>query len=303
MGGETRMPPRRAQEAPAPSYFARDKPRGFRQFSARKKMPAQPSPATARAAPGWLGVAGIAVAILGVPALLDQQPRPRKPFDDQPVRLLNKTRPQCVLLGDSMLESRIDEAVLDTVADRSCAVQVRQGTSSAVWFLMLKNVSAAQPHPPGTVIVFFRNRQLTLPAHRATGAHRARLEPVMHAQEPLVEELIGAEMRRRTPWPDRASQAAYPVQRQRDDWRERVQAWALDLVASSREYTDIRTAARDIFSTKNLRGDQPQDEAQEEGKIGLDEPDHEFAAAVEPSFLPPMLRLAQAKGIRLVFFA
>lgn len=241
-------------------------------------------------------------AILAGPALLDQKPLPRKPFDDQPLRLLQKTRPQCVFLGDSMLDSRIDEAVLNTVADRTCAVQARLGTSTAVWFLMLKNVIAEQPHPPGTVIVFFRNRQLTLPAHRATGAHRARLEPMMREQEPLVEELIGAEMRRRTPWLERASQAAYPVQRRRSYGQERVQAWALDLVASSREYVGIRAAARDIFSTKNLRGDQQQDEAQEEGKIGLDEPGHEFAAAVEQSFLPPMLRLAQAKGIRLVFF-
>lgn len=241
-------------------------------------------------------------AILVVPALLDQKSLPRKPFDEQPLRLLQKTQPQCVLLGDSMLDSRIDEAVLNGIADRSCAVQARRGTSTAVWFLVLKNLVAAQPKPPGTVIVFFRNRQLTLPAHRATGPHRSRMEPVMREQEPLVEELIAAEMRRRTPWLDRAAQAAYPVQRWRDFWRERLQAWALDIVASSRQYVVIRAAARDIFSTKNLRGDQPQDEAQEEGKIGLDEHDHEFADAVEHSFLPPMLKLAHSQGLRLVFF-
>lgn len=251
---------------------------------------------------GWLGVFATAAAILAVPALLDQKPLPRKPFDDQPLRLLQKARPQCVFLGDSMLDSRIDEAVLSTVADRRCAVQPRLGTSTAVWFLMLKNVVAAQPQPPGTVVIFFRNRQLTLPSHRATGPHRARMEPVMREQEPLVEEVIAAEMRRRTPWLDRAAQAAYPVQRRREFWRERVQSWALDFVTSSREYAAIRAAARDVFSTKNLRGDQQQDEAQEEGKIGLDEHDHEFAGAVEHSFLPPMLGLAQSKGIRLVFF-
>ena len=228
-------------------------------------MPDQP-PSTSRPPCEWLGVFAAVAAILVVPALLDQKPLPRKPFDEQPLRLLQKTQPQCVLLGDSMLDSRIDEAVLNGIADRSCAVQARLGTSTAVWFLMQKKLVAEQPKPPGTVIVFFRNRRLTLPAHRATGSHRLRMEPVMREQEPLVEELIAAEMRRRSPWLDRAAQATYPVPRRRDFWRERVPAWALDIVTSSREYVAIRAAARDIFSTKNLRGDQQQDEAEKEGR-------------------------------------
>lgn len=266
-------------------------------------MPAQPPPTNARRAPGWLGVAGIAVAILGVPALLDQGPLPRKPFDDQPVRLLKKAQPQCVFLGDSMLESRLDEAVLNSVADRPCAVLARQGSSSAMWFLLLKNVIAEQPHPPRSVVVFFRSRQLTLPAHRAAGTHRFRLESVMRDTEPVFEELVGAAVRQQTPLLDRLSLAAYPVQRRRDDWQERIQAASLDLVASSREYVRIRAQAHEIFSAKNLRADEPQDfEAMEGGTSGLDADDHEFGSSVEHSFLPHLLEIAQAKGIRLVFF-
>ncbi len=266
-------------------------------------MSAEPTPATARRPPGWLGVAGIAVAILGIPALLDLGPLPRKPFDDQPVQMLKKAQPQCVFLGDSMLESRIDEAVLNSVADRPCTLLARQGSSSAMWFLLLKNVIAGQPQPPPTVVVFFRSRQLTLPAHRATSTHRFRLEPVMRGAEPVVEELVGAEVRRQTPLLDRLSLAAYPVQWRREDLQERIQSWALDLVARSREYTGIRAQAHEIFSAKNLRADGPQDfEAMEGGQSGLDVDDHEFGSSVEHSFLPHMLKTAQAKNIRLVFF-
>ena len=266
-------------------------------------MSAEPSPATARRAPGWLGVVGIAVAILGVPALLDLGPLPRRPFDDAPVRLLKKAQPQCVFLGDSMLESRLDEAALNSVADRPCTSLARQGSSSAMWFLLLKNVIAGQPHPPPTVVVFFRSRQLTLPAHRATSTHRFRLEPVMRGEEPVVEDLVGAEVRRQTPLPDRLLLAAYPVQRRREDCQERMQSWALDLVASSREYTGIRAQAHEIFSAKNLRADEVQDfEAMEGGQSGLDADGHEFSAEVGRSFLPPMLEIARTKNIRLVFF-
>lgn len=267
-------------------------------------MPDQPTPATtASRPPGWLGVAVIAAAILGLPALLDHQPLPRKPFDDQLVRLLKKAQPQGVLIGDSMLDSRVDQTVLNAVADRPCTVLAQPGSSSAIWYLMLKNIIAGQPHPPRLVLVFFRNRQLTLPAHRAEGTHHFRLETYMRDAEPLAEELIGAAVRRQTPVLERVSQAAYPVQRRREDWQGRVQSRALDLVASSREYAGIHAAARDIFSTKNLRGDEAQDfERLEGGATGLDADDHDFTAAVEQSFLPQMLKISQAKNIRLVFF-
>ena len=134
-------------------------------------------------------MAAIAVAILGVPALLAHGPLPRKPFDEQPVRLLKKARPQCVFLGDSMLDSRLNEAMLNRQAGQRCTVLAQPGTSTAMWYLLLKNVIAAQAHPPRTVVVFFRDRQLTLPAHRAEGSYRGRLETVMRGAEPLVDRL------------------------------------------------------------------------------------------------------------------
>ena len=96
-------------------------------------MPDQPSTSATNPPFGWLGVFAAVAAILVVPALLDQKSLPRKPFDEQPLRLLQKTQPQCVLLGDSMLDSRIDEAVLNGIADRSCAVQAGRARRCGSW--------------------------------------------------------------------------------------------------------------------------------------------------------------------------
>lgn len=250
----------------------------------------------------WLAVAVIVTAILGVPALLDQGAARRQPFDERPLRTLAKARPTGVLLGDSMLETRIDPQALKSVSGERWEVLAQPGSSSAMWFLMLKNLIAVQSPPPRTVILFFRDRQLTLPAHRTAGGYRKTIETYMRDDEPVLDALLRAG-ERPLPWPERAALAVYPVQWRREHWRDRVANTALDLVASSREYGRIRDDARDIFAPRRLRQDSGLDfEREEGGQRGLDAADHDFTAAVGRSFLPHLLEIARARQIQLVLF-
>lgn len=239
--------------------------------------------------------------MLGVPTLLAFGPAPRRAFDEKPLRVLKKERPECVLLGDSMLETRIDQETMSRVSGRKCLVLAKPGSSSATWYLMLKNLIAVQSTPPQTVIVFYRNRQLTLPAHRAEGDYRKSMEPFMSASEPVLESLINQGKVVADPL-ERAVQAVYPTERRREQAQEKVQAWALDLVASSREYEVIHNDAKKLFSPKNLRGGTAVDEQKEGGLGSLDPDDHIFAEKVEASFLPRMLEIAREKKIQLLFF-
>ena len=97
-------------------------------------------------------------------------------------------------------------------------------------------------------------------------------------------------------------QTVYPMERRREQAQDKVQAWALDLVASSREYEEIHNAAKQLFSPKHLRVGNTVDEQREGGATSLDPDDHEFAAAVGASFLPHLLEIAHDKGIQLVFY-
>src|SRR4051812_39922002 len=137
----------------------------------------------------WLGVAAMAGVVLGVPMFLALGPAPRQPFDEKLLRLVHKEQPSCVLVGDSMLETRIDPKVLKRVSGEPCFVMSHSGSSSATWFLMLKNLIAVQTPPPRTVIILFRNRQLTLPAHRTQGEYRRSMEPYMRETEPILDQL------------------------------------------------------------------------------------------------------------------
>lgn len=261
---------------------------------------ASPAPARPKT---WLVAAGIVAVVLGVPAWLDQGKPLRHPFNERPLRAFEKARAEGVLLGDSMLETRIDPEVLKTVSGERWEVLAQPGSSSAMWFLMLKNLVAVQTPPPRTVIVFFRDRQLTLPAHRTEGGYRKTIESYMREREPVLDELLQSSARQQQPWAERLTLAMYPVQWRREAWRDKVQSWALDLVASSREYNQIRDDARATFELRHLRQDSGLDfEREEGGQRGLDPAEHDFAAAVGRSFLPHLLALARARQMHLVFF-
>ena len=251
----------------------------------------------------WLAVVGIVAVILGVPALLDQGAALRQPFDERPLRALQKARPQGVLLGDSMLETRIDPQVLQAVSGERWEVLAQPGSSSAMWFLMLKNLIAVQSPPPRTVILFFRDGQLTLPAHRTEGGYRKTIETYMRDAEPVLDEILRKNDGPQQPLLERASLAMYPVQWRRELYQDRLQGTALDLVASSREYGRIRDAARAIFQPRNLRRDNGQDfEREEGGRLSLDTLETDFATSVGRTFLPHLLAIARARQIHLVFY-
>ena len=252
---------------------------------------------------GWLAVAGIAALILGLPALSDQGTPLRQPFNERPLLALQKAQARGVLLGDSMLGTRIDPQALNVLTGERWEVLTQPGSSSAMWYLMFKNLIAVQAPPPRTVILFFRDRQLTLPAHRTEGNYRKTIETYMRDEEPVLTKILQTSLRRQQPWLQRLSLAMYPVQWRREAWQEKIQSWALDLVASSREYAQIRADARAIFALRNLRQDSGQDfEREEGGQRGLDAEDHDFATAVGRSLLPHLLEIARARQIQLVFF-
>jgi hypothetical protein len=260
-----------------------------------------PSPSLPPVRWNWLGIAAMVVIVLGVPTLLALGPAPRRPFDEKPLRLMKKEHPRVVLLGDSMLETRIDPKVLNRVSGQPCFVLAQPGSSSATWYLMLKNLIAVQSTPPRTVIIFYRNRQLTLPTHRAEGEYRKSMEPYMADAEPVLATLLGP-VRKSTGPLDRVVQTVYPLERRRERAQDKVQAWALDLVASSREYEEIHNAAKQLFSPKHLRIGNAVDEGKEGGAASLDPDDHKFTAMVGHSFLPHLLEIARSKGIQLVFY-
>jgi hypothetical protein len=251
----------------------------------------------------WPRAIAIVIFIFGMPALFRHRSLSlmRRPFDQAPVKLLGELRPECVLLGDSMLDSRIDPRALDKVSDIRCAVLPYPGSGTALWFLVYKNIIASQPHPPRWTIVFFRDKQLTMPTHRAMGRYENTIETCMRDDEPQFTSILHRARRHTGRWTERLATAAYYIQSEGPDWQNALKGAALGVVTNGSRRDGVRKAAERIFGSKSQRADQEVINAQN-GDQMLYAIGHDFQANVEQSFLPPMLEIAREKGARLIFF-
>ena len=249
----------------------------------------------------WLRAIGIALFIFCVPAFFRSPSLVQLPFDDRPVTLLQRLRPDCVLVGDSMLGSRIDPDTLGKVSDIPCAVLAYPGSGTALWYLLAKNVVAAQSHPPRWMIIFFRDKQLTMPAHRTGERYRNGLEMCMQGDEPLFRSILTRARHDTAPWMERLTDAIYLVQRKRKDWQKKVQYGALKAVARRPERAPVREAAARIFKPVYSQAEKDLINARD-GEESLDLEAHEFGANVAQSFLPAILEVARQSHIRLLFY-
>lgn len=253
--------------------------------------------------PGWRGVAVMVAIVLLVPALIGQGNLTKRRFDAGPMERLAKSRPAGVLFGDSMLGSRIDAAVLGRAAGAPWEVLAYPGSGTASWYLALKNHVAVQPQPPGWAVIMFRDRQLTLPAYSTEGRSRPRLEALMRGPEPLLDEVLTAASPRKSNWMERFAKAAYPLQKHRIEWQEKVRGTALDIAARGGPVEPVALDALQTFDVTRLRADMGAFVDNDQNvSFALDPEGHDFPAAGGKSFLPHIVEVARSRGIRLLFY-
>jgi len=252
---------------------------------------------------GWLRVTATVLVVIGAPALFRSRDVSQRPFDVTPLRALQATHPDCILVGDSMLATRIDPTRLNEIADRRCAVLGYPGTASAVWYLIMENIIGRLLPPPRWTIIFFRDRQLTRPAMRTTGRCRERLEPFMLGQESAFQAQLEKATLRQSPLFERISRFLYPVQTYRYECSENLREHALKLVSHSAMKNLVRDATKDLFDLHNLRNNvAPASSVNNDENDGLNSEDVTFADSLNGSFLPMMLTIAERQHIRLLFF-
>ncbi|EDY18021.1 hypothetical protein CfE428DRAFT_4451 [Chthoniobacter flavus Ellin428] len=249
----------------------------------------------------WLRAIGITVFIFCIPALFRERDLVQLPFNDKPVKLLQRLRPDGVLLGDSMLASRINPEALRKVSNVPCALLPYPGSGTALWFLVTKNIVAAQSHPPHWMIIFFRDKQLTMPAHRTGERYRDGLEMCMQGDEPLFHSILAITQRDTEPWTEHLVDGFYILQRKRKDWQTKVQYGALKAVAGRPERAPVREAAARIFKPTYSQTEKEAISARD-GEVSLDIESHDFQANVAQSFLPAILEVAQRSHIQLLFY-
>lgn len=245
----------------------------------------------------WLAV--FVGMVLLLPAILGRTGISREPFDPTPLVELQSLSPspEVVLIGDSMLGTRIDPETMDACSNVPVFVNILEGSASARWYLYLKNYLAESNVQPKHVVIFFRDRYLTDPVFRTSAQYQEWLHAAMKPDEPVVDRLLKGQDTSRFAWLAKFFEWLYPSQQLREQAADYMVSRAQKLTEHvTSDGTDFDVALDRTFDIDLLRKDMPSELASENLNR---EP---FDPSPEKSFLPHMLDLARANGWHLTFY-
>lgn len=221
-----------------------------------------------------------------------ESPRPREPFDEQAAAAVREAQPQFVVIGDSMAGIRIDPLQLTRAAGAGVVGLYQQGSPVAYWYLAFKNLVIENDlRDLRGAIFFFRDDQLTTQVQVAPGS----LDRVARAREPELDRILAAEKLGAFSEVHRTVRRIYGNDRSRLFFEPRLNRWPAEVVEGERSPELLDAMNREVFALDKLRKFEASDLAAAED-ASLD-----FAAHVNHSLLPEILRLAEDRKIRVAF--
>ena len=99
---------------------------------------------------------------------------------------VNEMQPDIVLMGDSMLQRGVDADKLAEGLDKKVLDIALPGSSSTLWYLILKNNILRSPTPPAYLIIFFRDSELTVPGLRVQGKYLEQIDEYASPRDRLL---------------------------------------------------------------------------------------------------------------------
>jgi hypothetical protein len=113
-------------------------------------------------------------------------------FDDN-LRLnhrdyLNAEKPEMVMIGDSTLRDSVIFDQLGETLGIGIGEMAVPGSSSALWYLFLKNNIITAEHKPAYLVLFTRETLLTTPEYRVNGSIFITIDEYAASDEPLLLE-------------------------------------------------------------------------------------------------------------------
>jgi hypothetical protein len=227
-----------------------------------------------------------------LPAL--EGPRPRAPFNAEPIGDLRIMNPTWIVIGDSMAGSRFDPPLFRRLTSTEVAPLLWAGSGPSWWYLAFKNWVVPSGVHPRAVFVFFRDTNLTDVMFRIDASWA--LDTVALAHE---DELNAAVARRQgTPLYQvrEAADALYEAPQARRWLEPLAEEWpARALFAYRRPRARFFEQLNTRLGLEHLR---PMDAADMQE---TEDRDADFDGFVDKSALPLMLRDARPAGLCLCF--
>lgn len=249
--------------------------------------------------------------IIAVPPALIRPPpvKAAKPESGMNIPLeidkIRQTQPDFFLIGNSMVETRINVPLLNQLSGKMFYKVSRPGSGSAVWYLFFKNIIGPSGVPAKGAIVFFRDQDLTWPRQFTQGKRAGFFRSLWSDKEPVVEKFIGpADGEAHTPVEQMGNwlQALYPI-REEIDLAGKVHDLAMDMTPSGFGKRARRAEMDRMFAVGNLV------ENDAAGVVAAGEAPSAndgsrpvvFDGGPGQSFLPHMLDVAGEHSVKLYF--
>lgn len=203
-------------------------------------------------------------------------------------------RPELVLVGNSLLRAAVDADQFSEISGLRTVSSHSDGSSSAWWYLYVKNVAAQTAHRPRYVGIMFRDAFLTEPTRRVGSIYQRSLRRLMIDDEPLVQKLSYPGLRL-----DDVNSPLSWVPREARNWvNYKIEKRVEDLLDVRRGQG--RPALKHVFSEENMVAGLYDDF--QLGYEDLDDPaSYDFDARVENSYLPHILDVLAKSGITPIF--
>lgn len=216
----------------------------------------------------------------------------------QYLREFEKVRPEVILLGDSILTKGVDIGTFQALSGKSAYKLDIPGSSSALWYLLVNsNIVEAEPAPQALVILF-RDTILTAPTFRTTGPYFTLIDKFASPDDTLV--LQRSYLVQLTPM-QAALEMYFPPYSYRGDLRDKLDAGLRHVLP--RQIGCDRECADDAMT--NVLGDMRAEvvaSSIRSAESAIYTPAYlDFNAQVNQSYLPEIIRLAQKRGIQLIF--
>ncbi len=214
---------------------------------------------------------------------------------------ISARKPKVVVIGDSVVVFGVDQQTLTRELGEPAYALGVPGSTSAAWYLMLKNIIADSNPIPPYVVLPFRDTILTLPTYRTTGYYFEIVDNFAGKHEPLVTQL--SYLNAMNPL-EKFAERYVPLYSVRWRLREGLDARLRYGLAGrlGLRQERVNDALNYIFGKQQGLDFTALNSAADDSKqILYNDEAYDFERQLQKSYLPRMIQIAQQEGFTLVF--
>lgn len=238
-----------------------------------------------------------ALSILLLPSLI-RPASPHKNHNKQIVKELQEKQADYIFVGNSMLGSRIEQNFFEKLTETKCHLIWHGGIMSSTWYLIIKNVVAATNIRPKSVFIFFRDTHLTEPHFRVSGKPKTFMDIYRNKNEVVLDSILMGN-------PDLIYryklflQKLYPLLNYQQQVKRKVSYMAAQITKSIplEVFRSFRVSkTNQLLHFENFRKVAVDGESSQHHEWNYD-----FDSALNNSFLPPIVEVANQNNLDLFF--